>query len=219
MKNGRRFVKLMLFDLDGTLVDSKKDITDAVNHALNEVGLEQKDPDEISSYIGTGVKDLISKSLGEKADKTIFDKVLSAFEKYFAEHYADNSRLYEGVREMLEYFKDKEKAIVTNRNYIYAVLTMKKLGIYGFFKKIIGGDNFRCAKPSSCPIENVITDISAEKENIIMIGDMSIDVISGKNAGVLTCAVTYGIGKKEDILRAGPDFVIDNISALKDIIE
>ena len=214
MKN----VDLIVFDLDGTLVDSRQDIANAVNFTLKELGLRQKSLTEVTSYIGNGVKELIKKSLGEKK-VALFDKALSLFENYYSKHSSDNSVLYPGVKEVLEFFKNKRKIIITNRNYEFAVLTLKLKGIYGYFEHIIGGDDVGCMKPSSCHLDKSMYSLKVAKEKTIMVGDMDIDILAGRNAGVVTCGVTYGLGKKEDILKARPDYVIDNVLKLKEIID
>ena len=213
-----RLVDLIIFDLDGTLVDSRKDIANAVNFTLRELGLEEKNIQEISSYIGTGVSDLIKKSLDENRDD-LFKKALSVFEKYYREHPLDTTRLYPGVKDVLEYFKNKRKVIVTNRKYEFAVLILKTLNVYGYFEEILGGDNLGCLKPSSCNLENVMHKLHMDKEKTLIVGDMDIDILAGKRAGIITCAVTYGIGKKEDILKAKPDYIIDDILGLEEIIK
>ncbi len=210
-------VDLILFDLDGTLVDSRKDIADALNYTLKHIGLKEKGLSLISSYIGGGVQDLIRKSLGDDKDG-LFDKAISVFEERYRQHATDNSRLYPNVKEVLDFFKNKNKVIVTNRNYEFAILALKVLGIYEYFEDIMGGDDLGCMKPSSCPLDNAVDRFNVSKERSIMVGDMLIDILAGKRAGMLTCAVTYGIGKKEDITNAEPDFIIDDIIKLKDII-
>ncbi|MFH1239177.1 MAG: HAD-IA family hydrolase [bacterium] len=210
-------IELIIFDLDGTLVDSRKDITKAVNFTLREAGLKEKSMQEVSSFIGWGVKDLIAKSLGD-GNSHLFDKSLAIFEKYYRKHATDNSILYPGAKEILEYFKDKRKVIVTNRNQEFAVLALKNLGIYDYFNDIIGADNAGCVKPSACPLDNIIEKLKISKSRVIIIGDMVIDVLAGKSAGIFTCAVTYGLGKKEDIIKSNPDYIIDDILKLKNII-
>lgn len=206
-----------MFDLDGTLVDSREDIVNAVNFTLKAVGLQGKSKQKISSYIGQGVEDLIRRSLGNKKE-ALLKRVLFVFEKYYRKHSTDRSILYPGVEEVLEYFKDKRKIIVTNRNYEFALLTLKALGVYDYFEDIVGGDDIGCMKPSSCPLDRAIYGLDINKEKAIIVGDMYIDILAGKKAGIITCGVTYGIGKKEDIIKVKPDFIIDQIIELKDII-
>lgn len=208
---------LIVFDIDGTLVDSREDITNSVNFTLKKLGLKEKGLEEIASYIGRGVTDLIKRSLGEKSED-LTEKAMSIFEEYYKKHFNDHSRLYPGVEEVLRYFADKKKVILTNRKYDYAVMTLKSLGIYGYFEEILGGDNTGCAKPSSCPLDALMEKLNVDKKRAIMVGDMDIDVLAGKEAGIATCAVTYGIGSKKDIVESRPDYIIDSITKLKDIV-
>jgi phosphoglycolate phosphatase len=210
-------IDLIIFDLDGTLIDSIEDITNAVNFALREVGLGEKSISEISSYIGMGVGDLISRALGDK-QAVFLKKTLSIFEEYHRQHSTEKSVLYPGVKEILEHFKDKRKIIITNRNYEFAVLALTATGINDYFEDIIGGDDIGCMKPSSCPLDKIMHKLDIDKQKAIIIGDMDIDILAGKKAGISTCAVTYGIGKREDIVKAKPDFIIDDILRLKEII-
>ncbi len=209
-------IELIIFDLDGTLVDSKEGITKGVNFALREVGLKEKSTSEIASYIGTGVDDLISKSLGA-GNEQLFERTKSIFENYRLDA-PDRSFLYPGVKEILEYFKNKRKAIVTNRKHAFALPTLKNLGISDYFEGIFGADDVACRKPSPCPLDSAMAKFNADKHKTMIVGDMDIDISAGKRAGIITCGVTYGIGKKEDILKAQPDFVLDNILELKNII-
>jgi len=213
-----RYIEFIIFDLDGTLVDSRKDIVNAVNFTLKNIGLKEKTMQEISSYIGTGVEDLIGKSLGGNKGN-LFNKALSVFEEYYSNHSTDSSILYPNVREVLEYFKNKRKVIATNRKREFALLTLKTLGINDYFEDIIGGDDTACMKPSSCPLDRTINKFRINKDKAIIVGDMHLDVLAGKEAGILTCGVTYGIGKREDIIESMPDFIIDNLLDLKEIIK
>ncbi len=212
-----KYIDLIIFDLDGTLVDSRDDIANAVNFTLKKIGLKEKSISEISSYIGTGIEDLIGKSLGNKQE-VLLTRALSVFEKYYRKHSIDNSVLYPNVKEILEYFKNKRKVIVTNRNYEFALIALNKLGIYDYFENVVGGDDIGCMKPSSCPLDISMNRLNTNKEEAIIVGDMDIDIVAGKKAGIITCGVTYGIGKKEDIIKAKPDFIIDDIIGLKSII-
>ncbi|MBD3379804.1 MAG: HAD-IA family hydrolase [Candidatus Omnitrophica bacterium] len=208
-------VDTILFDLDGTLVDSRKDIVAAVNHTLREMGREEKPFELVVSYIGTGSTDLVRKALEDDSDEAVSEG-LSIFTRYFGEHFADNTRLFPNVRETLSHFGDKRMMLVTNRRTELTRSTLDKFGLSGFFSEIRGGDDDACLKPTGCPITKVL---SGAGEKAIMVGDMDLDILSGKEAGTLTCGVTYGLGSRKDLRKAGADFVIDDILELKDIIE
>lgn len=209
--------ELVIFDLDGTLVDSLKDITNAVNFTLRKFSVEAKKPQEVRRFIGSGVENLLKKALGNKAGQYL--KVsIAVFEEFYRYHHSDTSKLYPYVKEILKYLKNKRKIVITNRNYEFAKLSLLKLGIFDYFADIIGGDDSNCMKPSACPINKGLNKLNMGKDKTVIVGDMSVDVLAGKNAGVATCAVTYGIGKRQDILKAKPDYIIDNILDLKKII-
>ena len=210
-------VDLIIFDLDGTLVDSQEGIAKGINFALNKLGAAQRSLSEISSFIGTGVEDLVSKSLGP-GNQDKFEQAKTIFENYRI-NYPDGAYLYPGAKEILEYFKDKKLVIVTNRKRDFALPTMRSLGINDYFADIFGADDVACKKPSSCPLDAAVAKFNSDKAKAIMVGDMDVDILAGKKASILTCAVTYGIGKKEDILKAGPDYIIDHILKLKEIIK
>jgi phosphoglycolate phosphatase len=212
-------IELIIFDLDGTLIDSRQDIINAANFMLKSLNLEEKPAEEIISYVGRGVDALIADSLGKNAD-SIKGKALEIFRSYYKQHPADNAYIYPGVCETLDYFRVKEKAVVTNRNHRSAEALLKKMGMANYFKNIIGDDNKICLKPSRCQIDKLLKKLSVEnREKVLMVGDMDIDVFAGKAAGVHTCAVNYGLGKKIDIERAMPDYIIDDMRELKDIIK
>lgn len=211
-----KYIKLIIFDLDGTLVDSKDSIASAVCFVLKEVGAKEKGKTEIISYIGSGVDDLIRKSLG-KDQEHLFATTKAIFEDY-RKRFPNNSPLYPGVKKMLEYFQHKRKAIVTNRKREFALVTLKALNIYDYFEDITGGDDVECMKPSSCPLDKTLLRFNMDKEATMIVGDMDLDILAGKEAGIVTCAVTYGIGRKEDIIKTKPDYIIDDILKLKEII-
>ena len=211
-------IELIIFDLDGTLVDSKQDIINAINFMLKEMSLPEKSNEEIISYVGKGIDELLVKSL-ESQDTDVNNKGLALFKSYYEKHPADHAYLYKGVEETLKYFKNKQKAVITNRNHKSALNILKKMGIYTYFTRIIGDDNKLCLKPSRDQFDKLFDILSVKKKDkIIMIGDMDVDIIAAKASGVLTCAVTYGFGKFDDIRKLKPDYIIDSISELKNII-
>lgn len=214
----RPLIELIIFDLDGTLVDSRKDIIGSINFTLKSVGLKEKNGPLIISYVGDGVEALMRRSIGEDKDG-LFEKALSIFKEYYGRHCADNAILYSGVSETLAHFSGKKKIIITNRGLKSAVCILKALNIYDYFNKIAGGDDIRCMKPNPCPLDNALARFKIhDKNKAMMVGDMDIDVLAGKNAGILTCAAAYGFGSREDIIKANPDYIIDSIPELKAII-
>ncbi len=218
MKKKKKPVDVIIFDLDGTLVDSRRDIVESVNYTLRETGRKEKSFQEIVAYIGTGAHDLIRQALNDANDPEI-DRALGVFTEYFQAHAYDHTRLYRGVKETLEYFRNKTLLIVTNRRRDLTEDTLGAMGIAPYFKDIIGGDDEHCLKPSGCPINRILNSLPHSKDRCLMVGDMNLDVSAGKDAGILTCAVTYGVGGQDEIFLAEPDYVIDTIEELKIVIK
>jgi len=210
-------LKAVFFDVDGTLADARLDIAGAMNRALKKLGRPERRVDEISSYIGTGVRDLIRKSLGDDDAATI-DRAVALYEEEYLKHPADHAVLYPGVRELLQGLSGKRKFILTNRYSHLASALLKKLGVYVFFEDVFGGDDENCMKPSACVMDKILPIVEVDKKDALIVGDMAIDIMTGKNSGIKTCWVTYGLGKKEDVLPLKPDYVINKISDLGRII-
>ena len=210
-------VELIIFDLDGTLVDSQEGIVHSIQHMIDYFQLPVKTPQEIRSYIGTGVEDLVRKSTGSKG-KIIPEGSIKYFKDTFKQIGNVYARLYPNVIEILEYFKNKKKVIITNRQYDMAVATLQHFNIEKYFTDLTGGDDIDCMKPSSCPLVKSIKKYDIEKNKTIIVGDMAIDIIAGQSAGIYTCACMGGIGKKDDIKKAGPDFMIEDLIELKRIV-
>ena len=210
-------IDAIFFDVDGTLVDARNDIVDAVNHVLRRLGFPEKPFEEIVSYIGTGVKDLIAKSL-DSSDKEIIEKATAIYGEYYLRHPADRARLYPHTREMLEYFGTKRKFILTNRYAIFADSVLKALGIREYFEDIIGGDDESCLKPSACALDPHILKLGLNKDRALIVGDMAIDIETGKNSGVRTCWVRHGLGTAAEVEPLKPDFIISDLIELTKLI-
>lgn len=214
-----REIDVIIFDLDGTLIDSRKDIVDTVNMTLAKIGQPAKKPSEIISYVGTGVRDLIARSMSSNKDKDLVDKAVGIFNDLFICNADFSSKLYDNVVNILDFYNDKHKIIITNRTKVMAENTLERFKIKKYFENVIGSDDQSCSKPSACPVKKAIKDIQTPKNRIILVGDMDIDVKTGKNAGILTCAVMYGIGDKEKIKLSKPDHMVGSLLELKNIIK
>jgi phosphoglycolate phosphatase len=208
----------VFFDVDGTLVDARIDIAGAMNRVSKILERPEKTVEEITSYIGTGVKDLIRKSL-DSDDILLIDKATELYESEYLKHPADHAKLYPGVVQTLEALSKKRKFILTNRYAHLASAMLAKLGVMEYFEGVFGGDDESCIKPSACVFERILPGLGLNANGALIVGDMSIDVLAGKNSRVRTCWVTYGLGKKEEVLHLEPDYVIDSITELIDIVK
>jgi len=205
-------IDLLIFDLDGTLLDSKQTIVDSINFMLQQLGRKEKPVALICSYIGIGDRNLIMQAVD--GDKQVLEQGLSIFRRDYPERIIKDGRLFDGTREVLEHFKNKKKAIVSNGGRNMIEISLKKHGIDAYFDMLVGGEDESCAKPNPCQIEKVLKALRVEASKAIMIGDLVLDIQAGKNAGIKTCGTTYGIGRKEDLISAKPDFMIDDVSEL-----
>jgi phosphoglycolate phosphatase len=210
-------IELILFDIDGTLVDSRQDIVNSVNEMLTDLHLPHRSFDEIVSFIGNGLKNLILQSLGT-GNEELYNQAKEIFEVRYAQNVTKTSKLYPNVKNILEYYKNKKLYVITNRQKNMADITLEHLGIMKYFKEVFGGDSPELIKPSPNTINMALGKESVSRDSCMIVGDMDVDIYAGKNAGIATCAVSYGLGKKDDLVKAKPDYLIDEICQLKCII-
>ncbi len=209
---------VIIFDLDGTLIDSKIDIVNSVNLTLKELGFPKQDKSFIANLIGRGVDSLIKDALGQGRER-YFNKAIDIFKKQYKAHQLDNTSLYPNVKKTLGFFAPKFKAIASNKSEEFVVDTITGLGIAGYFDIIIGGDDPDSLKPSPKKIKIILDTLKARHDRAIFVGDMPIDIETAKRADIMSCAVTYGLGSKRELIDAKPDYIISDIFKLADIIE
>lgn len=204
-------IKLVIFDLDGTLVDSSKDITNALNYAIEPYGLKHLTVEDAIKMVGEGITRLIEKLLGEE-NKGIMPDVLSRFLDYYSEHLLDNTRPYPCVRETLTGLGSYKKAVISNKRENLSRKILEGLGLIGFFDIVMGSDSVPEKKPSPLPVKKVIETLGVGPHEAVIVGDSNLDIEAGKAAGVLTVAVKYGYRPIEVISHA--DHIIDKITEL-----
>lgn len=209
---------LLIFDLDGTLVDTRLDLATAVNHALQQLGRATLPIPVLTGYVGDGARKLVTRALGEASEEEI-DNALRLFRAYYAGHLVDHSRLYDGVRETLQHFRHKKKAVLSNKPQEFSGPLLARLGLANFFEVIVGARPDLKLKPDPQPIHFILEQLRVPVASAMIIGDGENDVLAGKAAGITTCAVTYGIRPAEKLLPLQPDFVIHNFSELKALIQ
>jgi phosphoglycolate phosphatase len=209
-------IKLILFDLDGTLVDTGKDITDALNYALRPCGSKSFTVDETKKLVGEGVTRLMEKALGQ-GDAGLRDTVMKRFLDYYSAHITDNSELYPFVGEILKKFDGFRKAIISNKREDLSVKLLEKLDILKYFDLVVGSDTAPERKPSPVPVAYALSKLGVKAPEAVIVGDSSYDIEAGKKAGITTIAVTYGYGEKHYLL--GADYTIDSIKDLSLILD
>jgi phosphoglycolate phosphatase len=209
-------IKLIIFDLDGTLVDSSGDITNALNYAAEPYGFEKLTIERTVSLIGEGVSRLIEKRLGTKA-ADLQEAVLRRFLEYYGEHLVDSSTLYPGVRETLGLLGKYRKAVISNKREDLSKRLLEGLNSSIFFEVIWGSDSAPEKKPSPVPVLKMLEKMCCRPEEAVFVGDSVYDIQAGKAAGVRTVAVSYGYGNRR--VLGGADVMIDRINDLLPIMD
>jgi phosphoglycolate phosphatase len=212
-------IRLLIFDLDGTLIDSRLDLIHSVNATLRHIGRAELDGGVIASYVGDGAPTLVRRVLGDAPDETLMRTALEYFLGYYRLHKLDHTTLYEGVTETLERLVHPPAGASPNRvARRLAVLTNKPvnpsrdiihaLGLADFFVRVYGGNSFPTKKPDPLGAQTLLQETDVRADEALMIGDSSIDVLTGRNAGMWTCGVTYGFAP-HSLEQTKPDVLID----------
>ncbi len=209
----KRAIDLVMFDLDGTLADTGRDLANAVNHTRDYFNLEPLPDSLVLAHVGRGVEYLLKHALPDE-DPDRFRQVMSVFLQRYEHHLLDTTVLYPGVEGVLKYFRAKRKVVVSNKMHRLTLGVLRGLGVEKHFDAILGGDSAPEKKPHPALINRVLAQFQIAAANALMVGDGDTDIEAGKNAGVVTCGVTYGLGNKENLKAAKPDFLIDDLAEL-----
>jgi len=197
-------IKLVIFDLDGTLVDSKYDLTDSVNFVRHEHGLSPLPVDKVASYLGSGITALVKAVLAELKNES-FDVAVKMFKDNYAKHLTDKTLPYKDVTEMLSNIS-QPKVLLSNKDEKFSKQILNTLGLSKYFTEIYGGDSFKEKKPNPLPIYEIMKKFSLNKENIVMVGDGANDIMVGKNAGITTIGVLYGYSSQQQLNELAPNY-------------
>ena len=210
-------VRLLVFDLDGTLVDSKQDLALSVNAMRSEMGLAPLPLDLIASYVGHGVTLLVQRSLGPRATSENVEKGLAFFLAYYRDHMLDHTAPYPGVGEALEELSGHKMAVLTNKPVNFSREMLTRLGFASHFAYVYGGNSFPQKKPDPIGLHKLMEDLATSPHETLMVGDSDTDVLTGRNAGVWTCGVTYGFGA-HTLQKVPPDLMIDDMRELPAVL-
>jgi phosphoglycolate phosphatase len=212
-------VDLAIFDLDGTLIDSKLDLVLSVNATRVFMGMPELTEETVSSYVGNGAPVLIQRAMGEGAEQSDVDRALEYFLGYYKVHKLDNTRLYAGAQEALDQLRGDgvQMAILTNKPVGASRGIITGLGLDGYFLRIYGGNSFATKKPDPIGIETLLIDSGAARERAVMVGDSHVDIETARNARVAACGVRYGF-QPDSFHKAQPDAVYDDLRELAEVI-
>jgi len=206
-------IQLLIFDLDGTLVDSKEDLVRSVNAMREHMGLGMLEDDLIASYVGHGVHRLIQRALGDAATEENVGKGLEFFLNYYREHMLDHTETYPGVRAALEELRARKLAVLTNKPVRFSREMIERLGLSHYFSFVYGGNSFEQKKPDPIGAFRIMNDLAVPATRTMIVGDSDTDVLTGRNAGTWTCGVTYGFGS-QTLQETPPDLLIGDLREL-----
>lgn len=208
-------IKLIIYDLDGTLIDSRHDIANAVNWTLKELGFRELPGERIGSFVGDGVTNLMRRSLEEIGCRVpSLERAIKLFRRRYGEHLLDDTRLYPSVKKVLEFFKDRKQAVMTNKPEDFSLAILRGLAVETYFFRVVGGDQGFPKKPAPEAVLRILNEAQVLPEETILVGDSATDIKTARNAGIKTLAVTYGFGSPEELERSGPDEIINDLEEL-----
>ncbi|MGA7631839.1 MAG: HAD-IA family hydrolase [Terriglobales bacterium] len=225
-------VRLLVFDLDGTLIDSRLDLIHSVNATLHHLGRPALDGDVIASYVGDGAPALIRRALGDEDsdgnNEALLPRALEYFLGYYRIHKLDHTTVYEGIRETLAQLAKPSKgdptasprrqmAVLTNKPVRPSRDIIKALGLADSFISVYGGNSFPTKKPDPLGVQTILHETGIQPEEALMIGDSSVDVLTGRNAGLWTCGVTYGFAP-HTLESVPPDVLIEKPCELGELL-
>jgi phosphoglycolate phosphatase len=212
----------LVFDLDGTLVDTAPDLIASTNHVLDHLGLPHVDAQTLRPFVGHGAKHMIERAVGPAAERLTaaeHDDLLRRYLSYYGEHIAVGSRPFEGVLPLLEAFKAEgvKLAVCTNKMERMSRLLLDTLDMSRFFAAVAGRDTLPVAKPHPDALLGTIRLAGGDRSRAIMIGDSGVDVATAKAAGVPVIGVTFGY-TEAPVREFAPDAVIDHYRELEPAI-
>ncbi|MGH9501398.1 MAG: HAD family hydrolase [Terriglobales bacterium] len=216
-------IRLLIFDLDGTLVDSRLDLVHSVNATLRHMKRPELAEDVIASYVGDGAPALIRRALGDEADdEKLVRSGLEYFLTYYREHKLDHTHVYEGIPEVLATLhnshngQSRKMAVLSNKPVHPSRAIVEALGLGKFFGLVYGGNSFPTKKPDPEGAQTILREMGAKPQETLIVGDSGVDILTGRNAGTWTCGVTYGFAPRS-LREAAPDVLLDQPKELGEL--
>lgn len=206
-------VRALVFDLDGTLIDSKMDLVNSVNATLRELKREALPTDLVASYVGSGAPVLIRRALGGNPSEEELRRALAFFLVHYEEHKLDHTRLYPGVAETLEQLKNLPMSVLTNKPVKISVRILEGLGVAQYFRSIYGGNSFETKKPDPLGAKQILNEFNVSAQEAAMVGDSEVDVQTARNARMPSVIVNFGFGIHDRVAHPA-DAYIDHFKEL-----
>ncbi len=202
-------IELVIFDFDGTLIDSKYDIASSVNLTLEDLGLPVRSTEEIFGFVGDGVKRLLRLSVGED-NQAQYEEALAVFREHYLMHCLDTTQFYPGLERVFEKLNGCPKAIATNKSLEYTLRIVEGLGVQNWFAAIESPKETWDLKPDPGMLFRILEKLQIKPEGTVLVGDSTNDVRAAKAAGMRACAVGYGYGNREKVLALDPDYYCES---------
>jgi phosphoglycolate phosphatase len=203
-------LRLLVFDLDGTLIDSGADLCASVNAMLRNFGRPELPQKVIATYIGDGAARLVGRSLGEPDDPAFLDSALTYFLDYYREHKLDHTYVYPGVFAALDSLRtERSMAVLTNKPINPSLAICEALGLSPYFFRIYGGNSFTTKKPDPEGLLALMKEAGATAQETLMIGDSDVDILTARNAGVWSIGCAYGLSP-HTLETVPPDCLVDS---------
>jgi phosphoglycolate phosphatase len=212
-----RVVRALIFDLDGTLIDSKLDLIHSVNAMLAEMKRPQLAAETISGYIGHGAPQLVARALGGTATEEELNHALKFFLGYYEEHKMDNTCAYPGVPETLAQLNHIPMAVLTNKPVRISVRILNSLGLAKYFRVIYGGNSFESKKPDPFGANKILQELGVAAREALLVGDSEVDIQTARNAGTQAAAVNYGFGVHDRTAHPA-DIYLERFADLADLV-
>ena len=216
-------IRLLVFDLDGTLIDSRLDLIHSVNAMLQHIGRPALEGDVIASYVGDGAPALVRRAIGNTDDEALFRAAMEYFLGYYRIHKLDHTTVYEGMAETLASVADsangvrRQMAVLSNKPVNPSRDIVQALGLGDFFVRIYGGNSFTTKKPDPLGVRTILQETGIAADEALIIGDSSIDVLTGRNAGLWTCGANYGFAP-HSLEEVPPDVLIESPRELGELL-
>ena len=238
-----RRVRLLVFDLDGTLIDSRLDLIHSVNAMLRHLERPELDGDVIASYVGDGAPTLVRRALGDTDDEVLLREAMEYFLIYYRQHKLDHTTVYEGIPEVLARLASSSKgveltelpldgvspdgvppngvqrqmAVLSNKPVNPSRQIVQALGLGDFFVCVYGGNSFTTKKPDPLGVRTIMQETGVAADEALIIGDSAVDVLTGRNAGLWTCGVTYGFAP-HSLEQSPPDVLVESPRELGELL-
>jgi phosphoglycolate phosphatase len=213
----------MLFDLDGTLIDSRTDLANSINLMLADLDRPPLDESVVGGFVGDGVRVLVYRCLTatdpnhQPPSEALHTKGIALMHGHYAEEMLKTTRLYPQVAQTLASLDNKQKAVVTSKEVRFTRIILDHFKIAQYFNAIVGGDTTPARKPDPTPVLEAIRLLGGSAADAVMVGDSENDINAGRRAGTRTCGVTFGFRTAEQLRSSEPDVMIDRFDQLSEI--